>query len=371
MASIPFVDLKAQYQSIKPEIDAAIAQIIENTAFIGGQKLRDFEAAFAQFCGVKHVVGVGNGTDALIVGLKTMGIGKGDEVITTPHTFIATSEAITQAGATVKFVDIDPRTYNLDPKALAAAITPKTKAIMPVHLYGQPADMTPIMDIAQQHNLLVIEDAAQAHGARYKGRRTGTLGHAAAFSFYPGKNLGAYGDAGAFVTDNDDWAKFARMYANHGRLSKYEHEFEAVNSRLDGMQAAILAAKLPHLDEWNAKRRQAALWYDELLAPLSEHVVTPYVLPDTEPVFHLYVIQVPKREKLLERMKAAGIEGGIHYPVPLHQQPAYRYMGHKPEDFPVTQRVATNIVSLPMFPEITQSQVERVAQVVAEHINAL
>jgi dTDP-4-amino-4,6-dideoxygalactose transaminase len=371
MSGIPFVDLKAQYERIKPEVEAAMAEVISSAAFIGGQKLKDFETAFAEFCGVKHAIGVGNGTDALTIALKTMGVGAGDEVITVSHTFIATSEAISQTGATIKFVDIDPRTYNLDPQKLEAAITDKTKAIVPVHLYGQIADMDAIMTIAEKHNLYVLEDSAQAHGARYRGRRAGSLGHMACFSFYPGKNLGAYGDAGAITTNNDDFAKYARMYANHGRLTKYTHEFEGVNSRLDGLQAAVLGVKLRHLDQWNAERRQAAIWYDELLAPLSQHVITPYVLPDSEPVYHLYVIQVPQRDKLLDRMKAAGISGGVHYPVPLHEQPAYTYKGHQPNDFPVTSKIAANIVSLPMFPEITQEQCRAVVQVVAEHVKEL
>ncbi|HLA43690.1 MAG TPA: DegT/DnrJ/EryC1/StrS family aminotransferase [Aggregatilineales bacterium] len=369
--SIPFVDLKAQYKRIKPDVDAAIEEVLSNTAFIGGQKLKDFESAFAAFCDVKHAIGVGNGTDALFIALKSMGIGVGDEVITVSHTFIATGEAITMTGATVRFVDIDPRTYTFDPAKLEAAITDKTKAIIPVHLYGQIADMDAIMQIAEKHHLFVLEDAAQAHGATYKGKKAGSIGHMAAFSFYPGKNLGAYGDAGAIVTNNDEYARFAEMYANHGRLTKYEHEFEGVNSRLDGLQAAVLGIKLLHINQWNKERQQAATWYDELLAPLSQYVVTPYILPGNESVFHLYVIQVPERDRLLERLKENGIAGGVHYPVPLHEQPAYRYLEHKPEDFPVTSKVAAKIVSLPMFPEITQEQCRAVAEVVAAHVKAV
>jgi dTDP-4-amino-4,6-dideoxygalactose transaminase len=365
---IPFVDLQAQYQRIKPEIDAAIQQVVDATAFIGGKKLSAFEQAFAEYCGVKHCVGVGNGTDALMLAFKALGIGKGHEVLTVSHTFIATSEAITHCGASLKFVDIHPRTYLMDTSLLEAAITENTKAIVPVHLYGQMVDMDAVMNIAEKHGLYVIEDAAQAHGATYKGKKAGSIGHAAAFSFYPGKNLGAYGDAGAFVTHNDDWATYARKYANHGRLTKYEHEFEAVNSRLDGLHASILLAKLPHLDTWNAERRQVAEWYDELLAPLGDKVITPYVPAECEAVYHLYVIQVADRDGLLERLKAAGISGGVHYPVPLHEQPAYRYMNHAPDAFPVTHAAACKIVSLPMFPEMTQEQCRRVAQVVAEHV---
>jgi len=371
MTSVPFVDLKAQYARIKPEMDAALQDVIANTAFIGGKKLKEFEAAFAAYCGVKHVIGVGNGTDALTIALKAMGVGAGDEVITVPNTFIATGEAITNAGASVKFVDIDARTYNMDATRLEAAITEKTKAVLPVHLYGQMADMDAIMAVAQKHKLLVLEDCAQAVGASYKGKKAGSIGDMAAFSFYPGKNLGAYGDGGAVLTNNDDFAKYARMYANHGRLTKYEHEFEGVNSRLDGLQAAVLGVKLSYIDTWNAERRQAAEWYDELLAPLSQQVLTPYVSPDSEAVFHLYVIQVPARDKLLERMKANGVDGGIHYPVPLHKQPAYRYMGHAPEDFAQSNAIAERIVSLPMFPEITREQCTQVARVVAEHVREL
>lgn len=368
---IPFVDLKAQYQRIKPEIDATIQDVVSNTAFIGGKKLKEFEVAFAEFCGAKHAIGVGNGTDALEIALKGLGVGDGDEVITVSHSFIATSEAIKQVGGQVRFVDIDPRTYTLDPDKLAAAITPRTKVIIPVHLYGQPADMQRIMQIAEQHGIKVLEDSAQAHGAVYQGQRPGTLGHIAAFSFYPGKNLGAYGDGGAIVTNDDELAKFCRMYANHGRLTKYEHEFEGVNSRLDGLQAAILNVKVKYLDGWNAERRQAAAWYDELLTPLSPTVTIPHVQAETSPVYHLYVIQVPERDALLERLSAAGISGGVHYPVPLHEQPAYRHLNHAPEDFPITHAVARNIVSLPMFPEITREQVEAVVAVVAQHVEAL
>lgn len=371
MSKIPFVDLNAQYQRIKGDIDSAMAEVIATSAFIGGKKLKAFEAAFADYCNVKHVVGVGNGTDAITVVLKALGIGAGDEVITTPHTFIATSEAVTQTGAKVIFADIDPRTYIIDPAKIEAFITPQTKAIMPVHLYGQMADMDAIMSIAAKHNLYVLEDAAQAHGATYKGKKAGSIGHAATFSFYPGKNLGAYGDGGAIATNNDEVARVARMYANHGRLTKYEHEFEAINSRLDGLQAAILLAKLPYLDQWCAERRQAALWYDEMLAPFSQTITTPYVSPNGEAVYHLYVIQTPQRDALLDRLKAADIEAGIHYPIPLHEQPAYRYMNHQPSDFPITHEVARNIVSLPIFPEITQAQCQAVAEVVAAHVNSL
>jgi dTDP-4-amino-4,6-dideoxygalactose transaminase len=371
MAKLPLVDLKAQYAGIKAEIDAAMAEVLNQTAFIGGQKLKDFEAAFAAYCGVKYAIGVGNGTDALAVALKALGVGPGDEVISVSHSFIATTEAVTQVGARLRFVDIDPRTYTLDPQKLAAAITPATKAIIPVHLYGQIANMPAILEVARAHGLRVLEDSAQAHGARLEGRRAGAWGDMACFSFYPGKNLGAYGDGGAIVTDDEALAKYARMYANHGRLSKYEHEFEGVNSRLDGLQAAILNVKLAHLDTWNAQRRQAAEWYAELLSPLGEQVLLPYVPPGHEPVYHLYVIQVAERDSLLDKLKAADIEGGIHYPVPLHEQPAYRYMGHGPEDFPHTHLAAKRIVSLPLFPEITLQQCEQVAAVVKAHVASL
>ena len=288
---IPLVDLKAQYERIKDEIDAAIQEVIATSAFIGGPYVRAFEEAFAQFCEVKHCIGVGNGTDALFISLKSLGIGVGDEVITAANSFIATSEAITATGAQVVFCDIDPQTYNIDVSQIEVKITPQTKAIIPVHLYGQPADMAPILELARRYGLKIVEDAAQAHGARYKERRVGSLGDVACFSFYPGKNLGAYGDGGAIVTDDDELALKVRMFTNHGRVDKYDHQIEGTNSRLDGLQAAILSAKLKHLEEWTESRRQLAYLYNELLA--SSEIVTPFESEDASGLlYHLYVVRL-------------------------------------------------------------------------------
>jgi dTDP-4-amino-4,6-dideoxygalactose transaminase len=357
---IPFVDLKAQYTALKPQMDAAIHSVLDRTAFVLGREHDDFEAAFARYVGVQHAVGVCSGTDALAMALTGCGIGPGDEVITAANTYIASCEAITAAGATVRWVDADPRTYNMNPAQLEAAITPRTKAIMPVHLYGQPADMDAIMSIARAHGLKVIEDCAQAHGARYRGRLVGTFGDAACFSFYPGKNLGAYGDAGAVVTNDSAVADTVRLLSNHGQRQKYIHLIEGHCHRLDNLQAAVLGVKLPHLDSWNAGRRQVAAWYDELLRGI-EGVITPFVAADVEPVFHLYVIQVSNREALQAKLKQRGVDTGIHYPIPLHEQPAYARLGHKPDDFPVSHQLGPKILSLPMYPELTREQVEYVA----------
>ncbi|PJB35242.1 MAG: erythromycin biosynthesis sensory transduction protein eryC1, partial [Deltaproteobacteria bacterium CG_4_9_14_3_um_filter_51_14] len=314
---IPFVDLKAQYDGIKEEIDKAISDVISKTAFVGGPFLESFEKSFASFCGVKNCVGVGNGTDALYIALRALGIGPGDEVITVANSFIATSEAITMTGARVVFVDINPRTYNIDVTKIEEKVTPRTKAIIPVHLYGQPADVDPIIAIAKKHGLKIVEDAAQGHGGLYKGRRIGSIGDLACFSFYPGKNLGAYGDGGAVVTNDDALADKVRMIANHGRMEKYNHKLEGVNSRLDGLQAAILDVKLRHLPAWTDGRRRNAALYNDYLA--GSGVVTPVEIPDVTAVYHLYVVRVPdrRREALQEHLKQSGIATGIHYPIAL------------------------------------------------------
>jgi len=365
-SSIPFVDLKAQYDSIKPEIDAAIASVIAETAFIGGPHVAAFEDAFARYCGVSHCVGVANGTDALFVALKALGIGAGDEVITVANSFVATSEAIRMAGAQVVFVDIDPATYNLDVSRLEERITPRTKAIIPVHLYGQPADMAPIAEIARKHGLRIVGDAAQAHGALYRGQPIAQLADITCYSFYPGKNLGAYGDAGALVTNNGDWATAARMFANHGRTKKYDHDLEGVNSRLDGLQAAVLNVKLRHIEDWTERRRQNASRYTEALAGTS--LVTPRELANVRIVYHLYVVRVPdgRREALQEHLKARGINTGIHYPIALPYLNAYRHLQHGPDDFPNARRIADEILSLPMFPELSSEQIGYVAAAVKE-----
>lgn len=358
--AIPLVDLKAQYETIKDELDPVIADVLSTSAFIGGPYVSAFEEAFAAFCGVGHCVGVGNGTDALFLALKVLGIGPGDEVITAANSFIATSEAITLTGARVVFADIDPRTYNIDVQKIEGNITPKTKAIIPVHLYGQPADMDPIGAIARKHNLRVIEDAAQAHGAEYKGRRIGSIGDMACFSFYPGKNLGAYGDGGAIVTNDGDLALRARKLANHGRVSKYDHDVEGVNSRLDGLQAAILHVKLKHLDEWTEKRRRAAYLYNDLLSgtPLQ----TPVEMENVRAVYHLYVVRTANgvREKLIDHLGQHGISTGIHYPIALPNLKAYSHRNFGAEDYPCATKASGEILSLPMYPELTEAQIRRI-----------
>ncbi len=374
---IPFVDLKSQYKSIKEEIDGAISAVISKTAFIGGSHLKNFEEAFAKFCNVKHCIGVGNGTDAIFIALKALGIGPGDEVITVANSFIATSEAITMTGAKVVFVDINPKTYNIDPNKLEDLLKRrfssgprslttepcfKPKAIIPVHLYGQPADMDPILSLAEKYNLKIIEDCAQAHDAVYKGRKIGSIGNMACFSFYPGKNLGAYGDGGAIVTNDDERAVKARMFANHGRIDKYDHEMEGVNSRLDGLQAAILEVKLKHLTEWTKARRKNAYLYNKYLADTG--LITPVELEDVTAVYHLYIVRVKKelREKLQFHLKENGIATGIHYPIALPNLKAYAYLGHTEKDFPEATKASHEILSLPMFPELTEAQIDYMAE---------
>jgi dTDP-4-amino-4,6-dideoxygalactose transaminase len=363
---IPFVDLKAQYDSIKKEIDEAIAAVISQTAFIGGPYLKEFEEAFARYAGVDHCVGVANGTDALFVALKTLGVGPGDEVITAANTFVATSEAIKMAGAQVVFCDCNSTTYNIDVAQLESKITSRTKAVIPVHLYGQPADMDPIIALAKKHNLRIIGDAAQAHGALYKGRPIATLADITCYSFYPGKNLGAYGDGGALVTNNLEWANAARMFANHGRTKKYDHDLEGINSRLDGLQAAILSVKLRYIEEWTERRRENAYRYNEALKGAG--VVTPEELPAVRAVYHLYIVRVPaeQRDKFQDALKAAGIDTGIHYPIALPYLNAYKHLGHKPSDFPNALKASQEIVSLPMFPELTREQVTYIARKIRE-----
>lgn len=361
---IPLVDLKAQYVDTKSEIDAAIQRVVDNANFILGQEVADFEQAFARYVGAKGAVGVASGTSALFLSLLACGIEPGDEVITTAHTFMATAEVISQRGARPVFVDIDPRTYNIDPAQVEDAITPHTKAILPVHLYGQPAHMEPLLDIAQRHNLWLIEDAAQAHGAEYRGQRCGTIGHLACFSFYPGKNLGAYGDAGAVTSNDEALLSRVRTLRNHGRIGKYEHAEIGYGERLDALQAAILGAKLPHLDAWNEARRAHARLYNEWLADCD--VVTPYESPEVRHVYHLYVLRTPQRETMLAHLKSREISAGIHYPLPLHRQPAYLKQGYGNVSLPVTERLAQEVLSLPMYPELSAEQIAYVTQAVKE-----
>ncbi len=363
--NVPFVDLRAQYASIKEEVRAAMDQVLENTNFILGQPVADFEKAFATFCECRCAVGVASGVDAIKLALRALNIGPGDEVITAANTFIATALAVSAVGAKPVLVDIDPATYNLDPALLESAITPRTKAILPVHLYGQPADMEAIAAIARRHGLRVVEDACQAHGARYRGHRVGSLSDIAAFSFYPGKNLGAYGDGGAVVTNDPALADRVASLRNYGSRVKYYHDELGENSRLDTLQAAVLNVKLRYLDDWNRQRRATAARYTAAFAGLPELTV-PATLAATEPVYHLYVIRHRRRDALSEYLKQHGIATIIHYPVPIHLQKAYLSLGLAPGAFPHTERAANEILSLPMFAELTTQQGEHVARAIAD-----
>jgi dTDP-4-amino-4,6-dideoxygalactose transaminase len=355
MMKIPFVDLHAQYLSIKPEIDRAMAEVIAQSAYIRGPQVDAFELAWAKMLGVKHCVSCANGTDALYVAMHALRIKPGDEVITTAHSWISTSETITQAGGRVVFCDTDNDTFTINPAMIETKITARTVGIIPVHLYGQPAGMGAIMAIAKKHKLWVIEDCAQAHLARYQAKLVGTFGNAATFSFYPGKNLGAYGDAGCAVTNDDALADFMATFARHG--GKGEHVMEGVNSRMDGLQGAVLNVKLPHLTAWTQARRRVAARYDELLKGVGD-IVTPKVAPDRDHVYHLYVIRTGKRDPLKKHLADAGIATVLNYPKALPFFPAYAYLGHKPEDFPVAYANQSRILSLPIFPEMTDAMIE-------------
>ena len=355
---VPFVNLQAQYMTIEKEIEQAIADVIAKAVFIGGAYVSQFEEDFADYCSARYCIGVGNGTDAIYIVLRALGIGPGDEVITVANSFIATSEAITMTGAKVVFADCDPVTYNIDTEQVSRLLTSRTRAIVPVHLYGRPADMLSLNNLASKHGLFIVEDAAQAHGAEINGRRVGTFGQAGCFSFYPAKNLGAYGDGGAIVTNDEALATKCRMIANHGRISKYDHEFEGTNSRLDTLQAAILKVKLKHLETWTEKRTVAADCYRDLLKDAP--VLTPAVPEGTRHVYHLFVVRVKDREAVMKELSNRGIETGIHYPIALPNLMAYRYLGHRPEDFPVATAYSQEILSLPMFPEISKEQLQYV-----------
>jgi dTDP-4-amino-4,6-dideoxygalactose transaminase len=347
---IPFVDLHAQYLSIKPEIDAAIAKVIAESAFVRGRHVEAFEKAWAKTIGVKHCISCGNGTDALYISMRALGVKPGDEVITTAHSWISTSETITQARGRVVFCDTDYETFTIDPAQIEAKITSATVGIIPVHLYGQPADMDPIMEIARKHKLWVIEDCAQAHLAKYKGKTVGTFGNVATFSFYPGKNLGAYGDAGCLVTNDDHLAEWATAFARHG--GKNEHVMEGICSRMDGIQAAILNAKLPHLPAWTQARQRVAAGYDELLDGVGD-IVTPTVAYNRDHVYHLYVIRTENGDDLRKHLTVAGISTVINYPRALPFYPAYSYLNHSPSDFPAAHANQDRILSLPIYPEMT------------------
>ena len=353
------MDLKARHAPLRLEYLRAVAEVMDSGCFSGGPFVERFEEEFAAYCGTRHAVGVASGTDALWLTLMAMGIGPGDEVVTVPMTFAATVEAILLAGAKPVFTDIDPLTYTMDPAAVESVLTPRTKAILPVHLFGQPADMAPIIDLARRHGLKVIEDAAQAHGAEWNGRRAGSLADAGCFSFFPGKNLGACGEAGAVTTNDPDLARTLRVLRDHGQPEKHRHERFGWNSRMDGIQAAILSAKLPHLDEWNLARRMHARRYRRALLGIRE-LSLPVERPGTTHAWHLHVIRVPRRASLLETLEKQEIGYGLHYPVPVHLQPAFRHLGGKPGDFPVSERCAAEFVSLPSGPELDAGSIDLV-----------
>ncbi len=360
--NIPFVDLKTQYNSLKNEIDAAIQSVIDRTAFIKGSEIKEFETEYAQAYGVKHCIGVANGTDAIYIVLRMLGIGQGDEVITVANSWISTAETISQTGAKPVFIDID-KYSTIDTNKIEEKINEKTKAIIPVHLYGQPADIIKIKEIADRHNLYLIEDCAQAHFAEFKGQRVGTFGDAATFSFYPGKNLGAYGDAGAIITNSDDLAEKFRMFANHGALKKHHHLMPGINSRLDTLQAAVLKVKLPHIKKWNTMRAENAAYYDKILQDIMD-ITTPAKRNDVKHVYHVYSIRAKKRDELLQHLKENGIGTAIHYPVALPFMYAYTDLEHTEEDFPVAAQYQDEILSLPMYPELTKPMMDYVADTI-------
>jgi dTDP-4-amino-4,6-dideoxygalactose transaminase len=364
--TVPFVDLKAQYRAIKAEVDEAIQRVLDTSAFVLGREVEAFERAFAEYVGARECVGVGNGTAAIQLALTACGVGPGDEVIVPANTFFATAEAVSTAGAVPVFVDADPDSYTIDVNKIEAAVTERTRAVLPVHLYGQPADLDPVFEIAARHNLSVIEDAAQAHGALYRGRRVGALGRVGCFSFYPGKNLGAYGEGGAVVTDDSEVARRVRLLRDHGSERKYRHEIVGYNSRLEGIQGAVLAVKLAHLDRWNELRRAHAARYAELLDGLDRAgtLALPRESEYARHVYHLFVVQTDARDRLQTHLSAAGVQTGIHYPVPVHLQPAYAALGHRPGDFPEAEAQSRRVLSLPMFAELTGEQIARVVEAV-------
>jgi dTDP-4-amino-4,6-dideoxygalactose transaminase len=366
---IPFVDLKAQYHAIKAEVDAAIADVLESSAFVLGKHVAAFEEEFAAYCGTTHAIGVNSGTSALHLAMLAAGLGPGDEVITASMTFVATVAAIGYTGARPVFVDADPVSYTIDPSKIEAAITGRTRAIVPVHLYGQPADMDPILEIARRHNLIVIEDAAQAHGAGYKGRRAGSIGDLGCFSFYPGKNLGAYGEGGAVVTANPEYNRTIRMLRDWGAEKRYHHVLKGYNYRLEGIQGAILRVKLRRLDEWTACRQAHAREYSRLLE--GSGLITPAVMPYASHVFHVYALRSAQRDQLQQALQEKGVQSGIHYPVPVHLLEAWSDLGYRKGSFPLSERLAAEELSLPMYAELTDAQISFVAAAIHEHLAAL
>lgn len=365
MTHIPLVDLAAQHAEVADEVRAGFDTVLAETSFIGGKAVTAFEEEYARYAGVQHCIGVGNGTDALEIALRACGVGVGSEVVLPANTFVATAEAVVRSGATVVLADVDPVTLLLDPSATAAAITPRTRALLPVHLYGQMADMLAIGDLARRCDAVVVEDAAQAQGARQEGRPAGAIGVAAGTSFYPGKNLGAYGDAGAVLTNSESVARLARSISNHGSERRYHHDVLGFNSRLDTLQAVVLKSKLARLDGWNAARRRAAQHYDELLAELPD-VVLPRTAPGNEHVWHLYVIQVPDRDAVLARLNEAGVGAAVHYPVPVHLHPAFAYLRLRAGQFPVAEAAGDRVLSLPLHPHLSTDDQVRVATALAQ-----
>jgi dTDP-4-amino-4,6-dideoxygalactose transaminase len=359
---IPLVDLKAQYRGIKDEIDRAIANVLESGQFILGNEVAAFEQDFAAYCGAAHCVGLNSGTSALHLALLAAGVGPGDEVITVPFTFVATVAAIHYTGATPVFVDIDPVSYTMDPCILERAITARTRAIVPVHLYGQPADMDPILEIAQRHGKIVLEDAAQAHGAEYKSRRVGSLGEIGCFSFYPGKNLGAYGEGGAIITNNPEYAGSIRALRDWGQSRRYYHDLRGFNYRMEAMQGAILRVKLRHLERWTHARRHKAILYHAALADAG--IGLPAEMPYARHVYHVFAIRTSNRDSMMQSLADAGVQAGIHYPIPLHLQPAYADSRYKAGDFSISEQIAKEVLSLPMFPEMTKEQIDTVAAII-------
>jgi dTDP-4-amino-4,6-dideoxygalactose transaminase len=357
---VPFLDLKAQYHSIKPEIDAAVAKIMESSQFVLGEEVASFEREFAAYSGAAHGVAVNSGTSALHLAFLAAGIGPGDEVITIPHTFVATVAAIRYTGARAVFVDVDPVTYTIDPGKVEAAITPRTKAVVPVHLYGHPADMDPILEVARRRKLLVVEDAAQAHGAKYEGRPVGSMGDLACFSFYPGKNLGAYGEGGLVATSDEEYARTIRMLRDWGQDRKYHHLLPGYNYRMEGLQGAILRVKLRHLERWTEARRAHAARYGALLADTG--LGLPSEAPGCRHVYHVYAVRTRERENLMRNLGELGIQTGIHYPVPVHLQPAYADAAWSSGSFPQSEKAADEVVSLPMYPEMTEEHLQAVSQ---------
>ncbi len=365
---VPFVDLSLQYQQIEQEVFAGLRNVCSRGAFILGQEEKDFEAEFARYCGAAHGVGVNSGTDALYLALSALDIGPGDEVVLPTHTFIATALCVSYTGATPVFADSEDATFNMDPKSFEQVITKKTRAVLPVHIYGQPADMKDIVSIAHKHGITVIEDAAQAHGAFYQNKRVGALGDIACFSFYPTKNLGAFGDGGMVITDKTDIYDKVMMLRDYGRKGRYEHIVKGYNTRLDTVQAVVLSAKLKRLDEWNRMRQQVAAWYREELDGVNGLRV-PCAGDDRTHVYHLYVVRVSQRDRVLEKLNAEGVGSLIHYPIPVHLQPAYQDAGYKRGDFPVAETIADEIISLPMFPHMSREQVTSVAETLKKILN--